>query len=410
MARMRKKPNPRTLTTRFPEPLNTVFINAISEDASDIHLDTLSGGVFVRYRVDGIIHEKQFLSLEMGQRLLNQVKVAANFKIERAFSPMESQIEMHVEGVKRDLRVTLIPTGEEMAVHMRFLSAPFKELDIGSLGFDEDDQDKISSVVRSPHGLILVSGRTGAGKTTTLYSLVSLLDLRTSVAVSIEDPVEFNLPGLRQLEVGEDRGLTMSQGLRIFLRMDPDVILVGEIRDRESAIATAQAALAGRLVIATIHAKDPASTVEALVHLSVPRYILGNMLSMIIGQSLARKLCSSCATPRPLKPIEKELFVKEGLETPEKIWQPVGCEQCNSYGYFGLIGVFETVKVDEAIGEVISTGESLSKLRKQFRSSGIKSALADGLLKVALGKTSMEEIARIFLPYINTPRSESPKL
>lgn len=407
MARMRKKSRQKNITTRFPEPLNTVFINAIVEAASDIHLDTLSGGVFVRYRVDGIIHEKQFLSREMGQRLLNQVKVAANFKIERAFSPLESQIEMHVEGVKRDLRVTLIPTGDDLAVHMRFLSAPFKELDVGSLGFDDEDQDKIATVLRSPHGLILVSGRTGAGKTTTLYSLVSMLDLRSSVAVSIEDPVEFNLPGLRQLEVGEHRGLTMSQGLRIFLRMDPDVILVGEIRDRESAVATAQAALAGRLVIATIHAKDAASTIEALIHLSVPRYILGNMLSMIIGQNLARKLCSSCATPRPLKPIEQEVFLKEGLEAPEKVWRPVGCQQCNSYGYFGLIGIFETVMVDETVGEIISTGESMSNLRKQFRATGNKSALADGLLKVAQGKTSMEEIARIFLPFSDSARSEA---
>ena len=391
----------------FPEPLNALLKSAMKEGATDIHLDSLYGGVLVRFRVDGKIHEKTLMPLELGQRLLNQVKVASKVEIDRAFSPLESQIELRGQGEKNDIRVTLIPTGEDLAVHMRFLTAPTSVQGIGNLGFSESDQQKVKKALQAAHGLVLVSGRTGAGKTTTLYSLVSLLDLRSTVAVSIEDQVEFNLPGLRQLEVDESHGLSMSQALRTFLRMDPDVILVGEVRDRDSAVAAAQAALAGRLVIATIHASDSAGAVEALHHLSVPYYVLGGLVSLIISQGLVRRLCQICKKPRELTAAEQGFFSQNQLDVPERVWDPVGCEACNLYGYQGMLGIFETALVNESMSNAISSGMNMIDLRQEFKREGTCSAAVDGLRKVSEGNTSLEEIIRISWPFVDDGSASS---
>jgi type II secretory ATPase GspE/PulE/Tfp pilus assembly ATPase PilB-like protein len=243
---------------------------------------------------------------------------------------------------------------------------------------------------------VLVTGQTGAGKTTTLYTLASALDLRTSVAVSIEDPVEFNLPCLRQLEVDEKHGLTMPEGLRSLLRTDPDIIVVGEIRDDESAITTARAALADQLVLATIHAKSISHAVETLHYMSVPYYILGSVLRMIINQKLARKLCKDCSRGRPPTQDEKKIFTDAAIDPPCEIFDSVGCDSCHHYGYQGQVGIFEMVVINDDDAQAICSGLEHQKLKQHFSEKGIKPILSDGLQKVADGITSIDEINRIF--------------
>ncbi|MHC4704889.1 MAG: GspE/PulE family protein, partial [Planctomycetota bacterium] len=293
----------------YPDPLNTFILNAIYEDATDIHLNIIDDGMLVLFRVDGIVHEKQALSQEEGRRLLNQIKAAADLSISKSFTPQEGQMRWHDDDEQeKNIRVTVVPVGSEECAHLRILSMPERELQIASLGFTEEHLTNVIESVDSLSGLILVAGITGSGKTTTMYSMASSTDLSSLVAFSIEDPVEFKLPHSQQIEADEDRGLTMYEGLRTILRMDPDLIMVGEIRDRDSAIVTARAAMSGRLVLATIHGQDAAAAVDALHYLGVPYYIISSSLRLIVAQRLIRKLCPFCAIAREPYAEENEVF------------------------------------------------------------------------------------------------------
>lgn len=377
------------------EPFNTILQDALDEDATDIHIHSLDNEVAVRFRVDGMVHEKLRLPAEEGKRLINQIKVASRVQISRVFAPLESQIQWQHDGLKKDIRVTIIPIETKESAHLRILSARQRKWDIENLGFADDDQQTITQTVRNSHGLILVSGRTGSGKTTTMYTLASLLDTKNNIVFSIEDPVEFRLPYVQQIEVDAKHNLTMNQGLRTLLRTDPDVILVGEIRDQESAVVAAQAALSGRLVIATVHAKDATNAIEAMHYLSVPSYIIGGSLRLVIAQSLARRICPSCATFRAPHVEEQQLFESVELPVPQNIMQPLGCDRCSKYGYLGRIGIFETVHINDKTAEGIALGLHHQDLRKHLRQSGIRSMMTDALKKVTDRVTSMDEVFRI---------------
>jgi len=381
-----------------PEPLNTVLKEAVSEHATDVHIDVVERQVVVRFRVDGMLRHKQKFSLESGRRLMNQVKVAAKLDVERIYSPVESQIAYRNGQVRKHLRVTVVPTWDEESVHLRVLSVPADVLDLGRLGFGESDIERIQTGLRAYHGLVLVAGPTGAGKTTTVYSLLSYLKLESKIAVSIEDPIEFDLPYLRQMEVDERHGLSMSEGLRTILRMDPDVMFVGEIRDRASAVTASHAALAGRLVMATIHGQDAAAAIEAMHRFSVPYHILGDTLRLVISQNLVGRACSDCRTTRPLFPQEKKLFVEFGLEAPEKVIRGAECRHCVPGRTRGRIGVFETVLIDQGLSRLISSGVHPEKLREAFRKGGIRSIALDALTKVAEGKTTLDEVLQFYWP------------
>jgi general secretion pathway protein E len=254
----------------YPDPLRTCVWNAIIEKATDVHLHCVAEGLRVLHRVDGIIHPKETLPPADGRKLLNQLKTASGLNFTRTFIPLEGQLIWPDADMRWEIRVTLTPIRDHESAHLRLLSMPRDEWDIANLGFNATDQEKVSAAVRGLNGMILVTGATGSGKTTTMYCLASLMDLRTTTTYSIEDPVEFRLPYVQQIEVDERHGLTMHEGLRTILRMDPDLILVGEIRDGDSAMVAARAALSGRLVLATIHAQDAAGAVDALHYLGVP--------------------------------------------------------------------------------------------------------------------------------------------
>jgi type II secretory ATPase GspE/PulE/Tfp pilus assembly ATPase PilB-like protein len=245
------------------------------------------------------------------------------------------------------------------------------------------------------NGLILVTGATGSGKTTTMYCLASLMDLSTTTTYSIEDPVEFRLPYVQQIEVDEQHGLTMYEGLRTILRMDPDLILVGEIRDESSAVVAARAALSGRLVIATIHAQDAAGAVDALHYLGVPYHVIGSSLRLVIAQNLVRQLCPSCGQSVAVGEEDRELFVQANMEVPDHLLQAGGCPECYSYGYKGRTGVFEVAAVDDEVATFIRSGAHHRELTDCLRKKGTRSVAQDGLEKAAMGVTSMEELRRV---------------
>jgi len=380
----------------YPDPFNSIVWNAVYENATDIHINKVEGGTLVLYRVDGLNHEKQHLSEAEGRKLLNQVKTAAGLNAMKSFVPQEAQLKWPDDLMQRDIRVTVVPSGKETeTAHLRILSFPQEAAQISNLGLSEEDIEVISSTVNSMGGLILISGVSGSGKTTTMYSFASLMDLRSNIAFSIEDPVEFNLPFAQQLEVDERHNFTMYHGLQTILRMDPDLVLVGEIRDRDSAIVAARAALSGRLVLATIHAKDAAGTVDALHYLGVPYYVIGGSLKLVVSQNLLRKLCPSCAAERAITSEEKKLFNKCELTPPERVRVATGCNKCDQYGYRGLTAIFETAKVNSDIAHLIAEGTHQKQLRDHFRKIGIKSMLTDGLKKVTQGTTSIEELYRV---------------
>ena len=387
----------------YPDTLNTFIWNAVIERATDVHLHCVKDGVRVLYRVDGIVHPRIVLSHAEGHKLLNQLKGAAGLDAVRSFCPKEGQIVWSHQDVKCDIRVTVTPVQERESAHLRLLSMDTERWDVSQLGLSDRDRQRISDSLYGHSGLVLITGGTGSGKTTSMYSLAATMELDASTTYSIEDPVEFKLPFAQQIEVDERHGLTMHEGLRTILRMDPDLIMVGEIRDRDSAVVAARAALSGKLVLATIHAQSAAGAVDSLHYLGVPHHIIGSSLRMVMAQTLVRRLCPSCSQQRGLSPEEKDLFDRFDIAAPEQMHVAQGCPTCNSYGYRGRIGLFEVAPLEESLRSVISQGAHHHDIALQMEQQGIRSLIHDGLGKVADGITSLDELYRVFGSQISMP-------
>lgn len=379
----------------FPDTLSTFLWNAIIERATDVHLHCTDGGLRVLYRIDGMVHPRIVLPERQGRKLLNQIKTAAGLNAVRSFVPLEGQIHLPHEDHQRDIRVTLTPIQNRESAHLRFLTLATDQWSLPSLGLLEADQNRISETLHTQSGLVLITGGTGSGKTTTLYSLASSMDLSATTAYSIEDPVEFKLPFAQQIEVDERHGLTMHEGLRTILRMDPDLILIGEIRDQDSAVVAARAALSGKLVLATIHAQDAPGAVDSLHYLGVPSHIIGTSLRSVVAQNLVRKLCPCCAKSGPPTEQERTLFSGHGVKIPEIVKRAAGCVECNSYGYRGRTGIFEIMTPDPECRQLISRGAHHDELTEFLQEQGTRSVAYDGLTKVGEGVTSTEELQRV---------------
>ncbi len=379
----------------YPDPLNTFIWNAVVERATDVHLHSVDGGVRVLLRVDGVIYPKLMMPAAEGRRLFNQLKSAAGMNATRTFGPLEGHICWPDGDTTWDVRVTLTPIRNRESAHLRFLSVPTDQWNMTNLGFEAQDQDKIQDVIQRQEGLVLVTGPTSSGKTTSMYCLASLMDLCNTTAYTIEDPVEFKLPYAQQIEVDERHGLTMHEGLRTILRMDPDMILVGEIRDQDSAVVAARAALSGRLVLATIHARNAAGAVDTLHCLGVPHHIIGASLRMIVAQKLVRQLCHDCACEEALSPGDQALFQQQGMEIPPHHLEAQGCGSCHQHGYRGRTGLYEVAPIGQDTAREIGAGLPHHELDRRFREQGIPTLLQDGLEKVAHGVTTLRELRRI---------------
>jgi len=375
-----------------PEPLAGVIARAVNEMATDVHIDAWGEQAALRFRVDGMIHPSELISYDESRRLINQVKVSARMDLATVLAPQEGHFRWYSLDRCRDIRATVVATAPmHEAAHLRLLTPPEEWLDIKNLGLGSREIDTVESTLRKPHGLVLIAGPTGAGKTTTLYSLTGLTDLREKIAASIEDPAEFDLPYVRQLEIKEHRGFTMEEGLKTILRIDADIVLVGEIRDSASAKIAARAALAGRLVLATIHARDITMAIETMRYLSVPDHVLGAALRLVIAQDLVRKLCPNCARPRPLAPHEREMFQAANVMVPENVHDPVGCDRCFHHGYRGRTGVFQVAAIDAELGRWLAAGQPDQSLRERLVAPG-GPLVRDALKKAAAGVTSMQEV------------------
>ena len=382
--------------TDLPELLAGILTDAVEQGATDIHVDTWSDRAALRFRIDGVIRERESLDPEQARRLLNQLKIAASLDFEATRRPQEGQFRWSDGQRVRDIRVTLIPEApRNESAHLRVLTRPDDWRHMEHLGMLPAQLEAVRKVMQWPHGLVLIAGPTGSGKTTTLYALTDLEDLRGHVAASIEDPIEFDLPLVRQLEVDEKRGITMKEGLRTLLRMDADVLMIGEIRDSESALVAARAALAGRLVLATIHARDAAAAVAAMRYLGVPAYVLASSLRMVPSQNLVRKLCEHCAAARPLSAAERRWYEQAGLPVPETVHVEKGCAHCGHTGFRGRTGVFQVGVFGPSHSEWLAGDPPEHEIRERLGREGMQPLSAEVLQRVASGVTSPREAARV---------------
>ena len=378
----------------LPEALQAIITQAIAETATDVHIDAWSDGAAIRYRVDGAVQEKELLTPNQAATIINQIKVAAGLDVNVTRAPLDGHFSFISNGTSRSVRATIIPTApHHRSAHLRLLNAPGNLLELTHLGLSPEGHAAVERVMDNPRGLITIVGPTGSGKTTTLYALAQMADARRQVIASIEDPVEFDIPFVRQIEVDPNHGVTMERGLRSILRSDPDVILVGEISDRPSAAIAGYAALAGRLVVLTIHGREPAAAVESMHYLSVPYYIVGAVLRLIVSQNLVRCLCPDCAGARPLQPHERVFFKRAGVTAPDIVHEPIGCPACHGYGYRGRTGVFEIVPVDDELGAWIGSGKHhLNAIRTRLTEVATRSLTSNAMSKVAEGVTSLSEV------------------
>jgi type II secretory ATPase GspE/PulE/Tfp pilus assembly ATPase PilB-like protein len=384
------------------QPLFGLIEAAINQSATDIHLDPIGDQFIIRLRINGMIRTYDIIPRDDAKQLLMQMCVRAKLNITRTFLPQEGQSNWIKGDEVKDLRVTLVPRHGMVSAHLRILTPPEALTDITKLGFQNKDLDIVRRNLARSQGLIIVGGPTGAGKTTTIYSLANHFDLKSMIGVSIEDPIEFDIPYLRQVEVDTQHGFQMHDGLRALLRMDPDLLIVTEIRDELSALTAVRAAAAANFVLTTIHSRDAAAAVEAFHFLSVPYNILGGSLKLIIAQNLVRRLCSSCRVAKQLSDDDLQLFERWEIPVPDEIFEPTpnGCQKCDQYGFHGRTGIFEVVEIDEEIGRSVINGISQMDLRQMFRKKGFDSLFKSGLRKVAEGETSMTELLDIYWPQL----------
>ncbi|HEX3464834.1 MAG TPA: GspE/PulE family protein [Candidatus Elarobacter sp.] len=371
--------------------VDQVFERAIAAHASDVHVEPLAGGGRVRMRVDGILRELETIRAELLPAFVSRVKLLAGMDIADRRSPQDGRFGIPFEQREIDARVASVPTvdGEKLVVRLldRYAAAP----DLAALGMPTALLERYRAAVRAPWGFVLVSGPTGSGKTTTLYASLAELDVRSRNVCAVEDPVEMRLPGVSQVQVNVRAGLTFPLVLRAFMRQDPNVVMVGEMRDGETAAVAVSAALAGQLVFTTLHANDAPRTIDRLVELGVARHSLAAALTAVLAQRLVRTLCERCrvreSIPAPLR---------DALGTPHDAWFVAGgCRACAGTGYLGRTGVYELMEIDDAARDAIATGASSVQTAQLAARAGYRPMHEDALAKVLAGVTSFEELTRV---------------
>jgi type IV pilus assembly protein PilB len=371
--------------------VNYIIFNAVKEGASDIHIEPAERCMRVRYRIDGRLYK----SLEVPQHLLgavtSRIKIMASLDISERRLPQDGRVHVLLEGRKIDLRVSTFPGNAGEKTVIRVLDTRGVSLALENLGFTEDVLNRLVQNIRAPNGIILVTGPTGSGKSTTLYSALNNISSMENNICTVEDPIEYNLPLINQFQVQERVGLTFSKALRTLLRQDPDVIMVGEIRDEETARTAIQAALTGHLVFSTLHTNDATSAITRLVNMGVEPYLIGAALNMVLAQRLLRRICPKCrATYEPSRTIRKAIE-RMGFEI-ESFYKGVGCRHCRNTGFRGRIGIHELLVINDELRDAIVAGAPVSKLRKIALGEGLVTLEHDGFRKVREGITTLEEV------------------
>ena len=375
--------------------VNEMIRGAVEKRASDVHFDPTEDNLEVRIRIDGELVKYATVPNDVKRNLATRVKIISGMNITEMRLPQDGAIKMEYNGNPLDMRVSSLPItdGEKIVIRILDYSRSLEGLD--ALGFTQDNLEKVKRMIKAPNGIILTTGATGSGKSTTVYSMLQRLNDVTRNIITVEDPVEMKIPGLNQVQVMSDIGLTFAAALRSILRQDPDVIMIGEIRDDETARIAVRASITGHLVLSTIHTNNSLNTIERLLDMDVERYLLGTALTGIISQRLAKKLCPKCRKARPVTNYERLVFEKGLHMDVKEIYDPVGCPDCIG-GYIGRIPIHEVLEMNQDIRDAITNNERKDNLRNLvYKKSGVKSILEDGLLKVVDGSTSFEEILRI---------------
>jgi type IV pilus assembly protein PilB len=376
--------------------VNKVLLDAINSGASDIHLEPYEKEFRVRFRSDGVLHEVSSPPRSLAMRIIARLKVMSRMNIAERRVPQDGRIKMNLSRNRSiDFRVNTLPTLYGEKVVLRILDGSAAQMGVDALGFEEDQRETFTKAINKPYGMVLVTGPTGSGKTVSLYTGLNMLNTPDRNISTCEDPVEINVMGINQVNVNPVAGLHFATALRAFLRQDPDIIMVGEIRDLETAEIAVKAAQTGHLVLSTLHTNDAPQTLTRLANMGVPPYNIASAVHLIMAQRLARRLCNKCKKELD---IPKEALLKSGFKETQvdglKIFGAVGCDQCTN-GYKGRVGIYQVMPVSEEMGRIIMEGGNSMQLEKQAKIEGVADLRESGLRKVAAGVTSLEEVDRV---------------
>lgn len=380
--------------------VNAVLTDAIKKGASDIHIEPYEKAFRVRFRIDGVLYEIMKPPMKLKNAITSRLKIMADLDIAERRLPQDGRIKLKIgSGKEMDFRVNVLPTLFGEKVVLRLLDKSNLQLDMTKLGFEQAQLSDFKNAIFKPHGMVLVTGPTGSGKTTTLYSALAELNKITTNISTAEDPVEFNLLGINQAQMHEEIGFTFASALRAFLRQDPDVIMVGEIRDYETAEIAIKASLTGHLVLSTLHTNDAPSTINRLLNMGVEPFLVASSINLILAQRLARRVCSECTHVVDVNP---EVLVNVGVPAVEamhlKVRQGKGCQKCANTGYKGRIALYEVMPMYEEVRELVLNGASTAEIKREAARLGMMTLRASGLMRLKEGVTTIEEVLRVTAP------------
>ncbi len=380
---------------------NAIIADAIKLKASDIHIEPQKSSMIVRYRVDGIMREIMKTDRHIHASLVSRIKIISNMDISIRRKPQDGKAQVKYGGKSYDLRVSTIPTTYGETVSIRILNPDASKTSIEDFGLSDNAFKDFINAISKPQGMILVTGPTGSGKSSTLYACLNRLNNSAVHIITVEDPVEYDIDGINQVQINPAAGITFADGLRSILRQDPDIVMVGEIRDRETAHIACQAAQTGHLVFSTLHTNDAISTLTRLMDLGIEPFIISSSLIAVVGQRLVRKICPGCKVPDILSPqIISRLSPYLDKKKTISFWKGSGCEECNYSGYSGRLGVFEVLIITPSLREAISNSCTAEKIKKIVESAGFQPMSADGIRKALQGMTSIDEVFRVVPPEI----------
>jgi len=374
--------------------VNYVIYNAVKEGASDIHIEPGDKTLKLRYRVDGILFEAINPPHNMHAAVVSRIKIMANMDIAERRLPQDGRVRVLIHGRNIDMRVSTLPTTHGEKVVMRILDAGAAKLNLEALGMEPDTMAVINHQIMQPHGIILVTGPTGSGKSTTLYAAIRSMDTQSLNISTVEDPVEFQLNGISQVQVHEHIGMTFASALRSLLRQDPDIIMVGEIRDEETARIAIQASLTGHLVLSTLHTNDAPSSITRLINIGIEPYLIAASTNAVLAQRLVRRICPKCKSPYEPEAEQAGFMTMYGFST-DKIFRGAGCDDCRHTGYQGRVGIYELLALDDTYRDIITKKPTVTELRRICKERGMTSLRDQGFRKVHAGVTTIEEVMRV---------------
>ena len=381
--------------------VDTLIEYAYRSNASDIHIEPEEEHSLVRFRIDGILHDELKLPKELHDQVITRIKVLSSLRTDEHLSAQDGKLQMKLKEEDLDVRVSLVPiVGGEKAV-LRLLTSHYRQFGLSDLGMNTLAFNRVKSAIQKPYGMILSTGPTGSGKTTSIYAILKILNVREKNIATIEDPVEYEIEGINQIQVNPKTNLTFAEGLRSILRQDPDIIYVGEIRDEETASIAINSAMTGHLVVSTLHTNDSATALPRLIDMKIEPFLVASTVNVIIAQRLVRKICDRCKfsyqqTAVELKKQTSEALIKKylGIEGEIRLYKGKGCDVCHLTGYVGRVGIFEVLEVSEAIKDLIVAKADSDTVTKKAVEEGMLTMLEDGLQKVQLGVTTIEEVLR----------------